>query len=77
MCGIAGRNPIRSAEGRPGAIDRPVSLMASRGPQGNGIWTSGPLALGHRRLSIIDLSPRGTSPWWTPTSGWPGVQRII
>ena len=30
--------------------------LASRGPDGEGVWARGPVALGHRRLKIIDLS---------------------
>ncbi|HZO13343.1 MAG TPA: asparagine synthase (glutamine-hydrolyzing) [Polyangiaceae bacterium] len=37
-------------------------LLRHRGPDDEGLWSSGPVALGHRRLSIIDLSPRGRNP---------------
>jgi asparagine synthase (glutamine-hydrolysing) len=42
--------------------------MASRGPDGKGEWYSsdGRVALGHRRLSIIDLSERAAQPMSTP-----------
>jgi asparagine synthase (glutamine-hydrolysing) len=36
--------------------------MACRGPDGSGLWVRGPAGLGHRRLSIIDLSVRGSQP---------------
>jgi asparagine synthase (glutamine-hydrolysing) len=36
--------------------------MASRGPDASATWSSGPIGLGHRRLSIIDLSERGGQP---------------
>ncbi len=62
MCGIAGEIRFDGQRADLGAIDRACARMASRGPDGNGIWTSGPLALGHRRLSIIDLSPAGNQP---------------
>ncbi len=36
--------------------------LASRGPDGTGLWASGQAALGPRRLAIIDLSRRGDQP---------------
>ncbi len=67
MCGIAG---IYSFDPRPnrGDINKNISDMTnalqSRGPDGHGIWQDHeiPLALGHRRLSILDLSPSGHQP---------------
>ena len=58
MCGLAGE--VRF-DGRPAdvaAVERSCAVMAARGPDGSGIWAQGPAALGHRRLSIIDLSAR-------------------
>ncbi|HET9873890.1 MAG TPA: N-acetylglutaminylglutamine amidotransferase [Propionibacteriaceae bacterium] len=62
MCGLAGE--IRF-DGRPAdvaAIDCGCSRLAARGPDGSGVWANGPVALGHRRLSIIDLSKAGSQP---------------
>lgn len=59
MCGIAG---ILRLDGRPlspdagHAVRTMTDRMACRGPDGEGLWQAGPLALGHRRLSIIDLA---------------------
>jgi asparagine synthase (glutamine-hydrolysing) len=36
--------------------------MASRGPDSDGVVAHGSIALGHRRLAIIDLSARGAQP---------------
>jgi asparagine synthase (glutamine-hydrolysing) len=36
--------------------------LAHRGPDNEGLATDGPVVLGHRRLSIIDLSPSGRQP---------------
>ena len=33
-----------------------------RGPDDSGVWADGPAALGHRRLSVVDLSPGGHQP---------------
>ena len=62
MCGIAG---ILRFNGQP-AESREAELLARvlshRGPDGQGIHLDGPLALAHRRLSIIDLSWRANQP---------------
>lgn len=63
MCGIAG---IVAFGGRanPGAVQAMCDLMAHRGPDGEGAWQSidGEVALGHRRLAIIDLSRDANQP---------------
>jgi asparagine synthase (glutamine-hydrolysing) len=63
MCGICGIFNFRSD--RP-ASHREVEAMAEvlrhRGPDGGGIHVEGPLGLGHRRLSIIDISDAGRQP---------------
>lgn len=44
-------------------LERMTELLHHRGPDSSGMWQSadGVVNLGHRRLSIIDLSPIGTS----------------
>lgn len=39
-----------------------TDAIAHRGPDGEGHWIEGNVALGHRRLAIIDLSPAGHQP---------------
>src|SRR5205085_10836652 len=62
MCGIAGilnwREPVDCAAEAAAMTAR----LARRGPDGHGVHAEPGLALGHRRLSIIDLSPRGAQP---------------
>ena len=54
MCGIAGIiDPAATPERR--LIERMCRVMSHRGPDGEGYYVEGPAALGHRRLSIIDL----------------------
>ena len=66
MCGITGF--IQYKGGAGDEIARRCSEMAEmithRGPDAGGVWVdpSFPLALGHRRLSIIDLSEAGAQP---------------
>jgi asparagine synthase (glutamine-hydrolysing) len=62
MCGIAGEMRF---DGRPAdlaAVARMSERMQRRGPDGSGLWQRGPLALAHRRLTIIDLSRAGEQP---------------
>ena len=47
--------------------------MADRGPDGAGIWSQGRVALGHRRLKIIDLSSASSQPMIDSQSGLSGV----
>ncbi|HEY0813794.1 MAG TPA: N-acetylglutaminylglutamine amidotransferase [Pseudonocardia sp.] len=62
MCGIAGE--IRLDGGAPdvAAVARITDAMHRRGPDGSGVHALGSIALGHRRLKIIDLSERGGQP---------------
>jgi len=56
MCGIAG---FVNAEGRPAdrdILERMTATITHRGPDGYGFHVRGPAALGHRRLSIIDVA---------------------
>ena len=73
MCGIAG---LYSYETR---IDRVelhkrgndmTDAISSRGPDARGVWQDPdlPLILGHRRLSILDLSPLGAQPMESSSS---------
>jgi asparagine synthase (glutamine-hydrolysing) len=63
MCGIAGYwgAHLAAAEGAA-LLRRMCGAVAHRGPDGEGIYTGMGLGLGHRRLSVIDLSPGGTQP---------------
>jgi asparagine synthase (glutamine-hydrolysing) len=66
MCGIAG---IIDEQGRTDGLARNradvelmVAALAHRGPDDAGLWLDDVCALGHRRLSIIDLSQAGHQP---------------
>src|SRR3954454_22711890 len=58
MCGIAG---FVNRGGRPAdreVVERMTATLAHRGPDGDGFHLDGPVALGHRLLSIIDVAGR-------------------
>jgi asparagine synthase (glutamine-hydrolysing) len=63
MCGIAGF--IYKDKERPAPVPGVMAMcdaIAHRGPDAAAYYSRGPLALGHRRLSILDLSEAGTQP---------------
>lgn len=62
MCGIAGVLRFDGAAAEEELIRRMTDILAHRGPNGAGVYVSGPIGLGHRRLAIIDLSPAGKQP---------------
>jgi asparagine synthase (glutamine-hydrolysing) len=63
MCGVAGFiQSGLSYEEATAIAKRMTDRIAHRGPDGEGVWVEGPIALGHRRLAILDLSPTGAQP---------------
>src|SRR5512139_55861 len=67
MCGILGWFGRHEADaGRFGAA---LDLLAHRGPDDRGVFAAPGVLLGHRRLSILDLSPAGHQPMVEPASG--------
>jgi asparagine synthase (glutamine-hydrolysing) len=62
MCGICGEIRFDGQAADVGAVVRMTGAMTSRGPDSDGVVAHGPVAFGHRRLSIIDLSAHGAQP---------------
>lgn len=62
MCGIAGIVRVDKEPISPAALQLMTDSIAHRGPDGEGHWIEGNVAIGHRRLAIIDLSPAGQQP---------------
>ena len=56
MCGITGFVNRDGAGADRDVLARMTATLAHRGPDGDGLYVAGPVALGHRRLSIIDLA---------------------
>jgi asparagine synthase (glutamine-hydrolysing) len=63
MCGICGIVYFEKARRiDPSRLKAMTDSLAHRGPDDHGIWINGHVGLGHRRLSIIDLTPAGHQP---------------
>ena len=62
MCGITGLINTDDAPVSPVILKKMTDAIVHRGPDGEGHWIEGNIGLGHRRLSIIDLSPAGHQP---------------
>lgn len=62
MCGIVAVQMFKGAPVDAPRVEAMRDAMLHRGPDDRGLYLSGPVALGHRRLSILDLSPAGHQP---------------
>lgn len=62
MCGICGEIRFDNVSPSINSIQRMVDSLAPRGPDGSGIVQMNHLAVGHRRLKIIDLSEQAQQP---------------
>lgn len=69
MCGIGGELRLDGGEPDLALMGRMLHRLARRGPDHEGTWSDGPLLLGHRRLSVIDLSDRSNQPMVDPDLG--------
>ncbi len=68
MCGIAGLVGATNLRAARRAVERMVSALERRGPDGAGIESWPGAMLGHRRLAIFDLSNMGRQPMLSPDS---------
>ncbi|MEV6732810.1 MULTISPECIES: N-acetylglutaminylglutamine amidotransferase [unclassified Streptomyces] len=62
MCGLSGEMRFDGRRPDLAAVERMTDALEPRGPDGRGAWSQDSVALGHRRLKIIDLSERGAQP---------------
>ncbi len=69
MCGICGELRFDGAAADPAAVGRMTEVLAPRGPDGSGVYAQTRLAVGHRRLKIIDLSEAAQQPMLDPALG--------
>ena len=62
MCGIAGQVNFDKSPVSRDVLKKMTDAIKHRGPDGEGQWVEGEVGLGHRRLSIIDLSKAASQP---------------
>ena len=63
MCGITGFwDPLHKFPVNEQLAHDMALRISTRGPDSSGVWCDGQVALAHRRLSIVDLSPAGHQP---------------
>lgn len=62
MCGLAGELRFDGQLADLEALSRISGQMVNRGPDAAGLWASGPVALAHRRLKIMDLAEASGQP---------------
>jgi len=62
VCGLSGEVRRDGSPADVAAVTRMAETMADRGPDGFGVWSQRHVALGHRRLKIIDLSECAAQP---------------
>ncbi|MDG4830856.1 N-acetylglutaminylglutamine amidotransferase [Solwaraspora sp. WMMD1047] len=73
MCGLAGEARRDGSRADVATVERMAATMGDRGPDDGGSWSHGGLALGHRRLKIIDLSTASGQPIVDSVAGLTGV----
>ncbi|WP_444436659.1 N-acetylglutaminylglutamine amidotransferase [Pseudomonas sp. A6] len=69
MCGIAGELRFDNQPADLAAVERITHHLAPRGPDAWGFHSEGPVALGHRRLKIMDLAEASGQPMIDTTLG--------
>src|SRR3954471_17335537 len=71
MCGFAGllTTSAYTHDRLADSVRRMIAPIAHRGPDDSGVWADehAGVALGFRRLAILDLSPYGHQPMWSPS----------
>jgi asparagine synthase (glutamine-hydrolysing) len=77
MCGIAGilTRPVVTADALEAQARRMIAPIAHRGPDDADVWVDAGTgaALGFRRLAILDVSPLGRQPMWSPSRRYVAV----
>jgi asparagine synthase (glutamine-hydrolysing) len=66
LCGILGEFRFSPAQANQDLFSKMLKTLEPRGPDSDGVIHEGPISLGHRRLSIIDLEARSSQPMQAP-----------
>ncbi|HRI35326.1 MAG TPA: asparagine synthetase B, partial [Saprospiraceae bacterium] len=70
MCGITGIFNLDQKEVSRTILNKMVQSLVHRGPDGEGIYCNQNIGLGHRRLSILDVSNKGAQPMYSHNKEW-------
>jgi asparagine synthase (glutamine-hydrolysing) len=70
MCGICGEYRLDGGQPQLSSIHAMMDNLEKRGPDNSGSYADGPIAFGHRRLAILDLSEKGNQPMVDPHLGY-------
>lgn len=70
MCGIVGIFNLKGDQVSSQEIKKMTDSISHRGPDGEGIYIDENIGLGHRRLSILDVSSRGSQPMISKDGNW-------
>ncbi len=62
VCGVTGEVRLDGQAPDVAAVSAMAAVLTPRGPDTGGAWSQGRVALGHRRLKIIDLTEAGAQP---------------
>lgn len=65
MCGVVGFFDVKGAGARAELLNPALDAAHHRGPDGVGVYGDDCVALGHRRLAIIDLDRRSDQPFFS------------
>ena len=69
MCGFSGERRTDGRQADVGTVAAMSDTMQRRGPDGNGVYAMGTVALAHQRLKVIDLSDKAAQPMVDPDLG--------
>lgn len=70
MCGIAGIFNVSGKAVAERQIKEMTRSLSHRGPDGEDVFVQDNIALGHRRLAILDITPRGCQPMPSKNGEW-------